>query len=104
MSQLYELWKKLKHKLADRQFLLSLLPALLIALYLAGLLIHAAYNGVRIMFSANTSAEPIWNWNPFVAISSVFSPFGIFFNCLCIWDGFPLLRPGQRTAHRRKNG
>ena len=78
MSQLYELWKKLKHKLADRQFLLSLLPALLIALYLAGLLIHAAYNGVRIMFSANTSAEPIWNWNPFVAISSVFSPFGIF--------------------------
>lgn len=47
MSQLYELWKKLKHKLADRQFLLSLLPALLIALYLAGLLIHAAYNGVR---------------------------------------------------------
>ena len=78
MSQLLELWKKLKHKLADRQFLLSLLPALLIALYLAGLLIHAAYNGVRIMFSANTSAEPIWNWNPFVAISSVFSPFGIF--------------------------
>ena len=77
-DQLYELWKKLKHKLADRQFLLSLLPALLIALYLAGLLIHAAYNGVRIMFSANTSAEPIWNWNPFVAISSVFSPFGIF--------------------------
>lgn len=56
MSQLYELWKKLKHKLADRQFLLSLLPALLIALYLAGLLIHAAYNGVRIMFSANFSA------------------------------------------------
>ena len=28
--------------------------------------------------SANTSEEPIWNWNPFVAISSVFSPFGIF--------------------------
>lgn len=52
MSQLLELWKKLKHKLADRRFLLSLLPALLIALYLAGLLIHAAYNGVRIMFSA----------------------------------------------------
>ena len=78
MSQLLELWKKLKHKLADRRFLLSLLPALLIALYLAGLLIHAAYNGVRIMFSANTSEEPIWNWNPFVAISSVFSPFGIF--------------------------
>ena len=34
MSQLLELWKKLKHKLADRRFLLSLLPALLIALLL----------------------------------------------------------------------
>lgn len=33
MSQLLELWKKLKHKLADRRFLLSLLPALLIALW-----------------------------------------------------------------------
>ena len=79
MSRLLELWKKLKHKLTDGQFLLSLLPAFLIALYLAGLLIHAAYNGVRIMFSANPFEEPVWNWNPFVAISSVFSPFGVFF-------------------------
>lgn len=76
MSQLLELWKKLKHKLADRRFLLSLLPALLIALYLAGLLIHAAYNGVRIMFSANTSEEPIWNtllWRfPVYSLHSVY--------------------------------
>lgn len=77
MSRLFNLWKKLKPKLSDRQFLLSVLPSLLIALYLAGVLIHAAHNGVRIMFSSKPP-ETIWNWNPLVAISSVFSPFGIF--------------------------
>ena len=37
MSQLFEFWKKVKPKLADRQFLLSVLPSLLIALYLGNL-------------------------------------------------------------------
>lgn len=78
MSQLFEFWKKVKPKLADRQFLLSVLPSLLIALYLAGLLIHAARNGVRIMFSPEPSEGAVWSWNPFAAISSDFSPFGIF--------------------------